>query len=56
MVDDEVMGKVIQLQGDQRTKILSMLVEEGISEFFSFFMLFLRGKGEIGLEWNRMEC
>jgi hypothetical protein len=33
LVDDEDMGQVIQLQGDQRTKIHDMLVEEGISEF-----------------------
>jgi hypothetical protein len=32
LVDDEDMGQVIQLQGDQRTKIHDMLVEEGISE------------------------
>lgn len=25
------MGQVIQLQGDQRTKILGMLLEEGLS-------------------------
>lgn len=30
LVDDEEMGQVIQLQGDQRTKILQILVEEGI--------------------------
>lgn len=33
IVDDEESGQVIQLQGDQRTKILTMLVEEGISKF-----------------------
>lgn len=32
LVEDEDMGQVIQLQGDQRTKIATMLVEEGISE------------------------
>lgn len=31
LVQDEEMGQVIQLQGDQRTKILAMLTEEGIS-------------------------
>ncbi|KAJ3486597.1 hypothetical protein NLI96_g4126 [Meripilus lineatus] len=30
LVDDEEAGKVIQLQGDQRTKISTFLVEEGI--------------------------
>lgn len=30
LVDDEEAGKVIQLQGDQRTKISAFLVEEGI--------------------------
>lgn len=30
LVDDEEAGQVIQLQGDQRTKILSFLVEEGL--------------------------
>ena len=30
LVDDEEAGQVIQLQGDQRTKILNFLVEEGI--------------------------
>jgi translation initiation factor 1 len=32
LVDGEDMGQVIQLQGDQRTKIHDMLVEEGISD------------------------
>jgi translation initiation factor 1 len=31
LVDDEEAGQVIQLQGDQRTKISNFLVEEGIS-------------------------
>lgn len=31
LVEDEEMGQVIQLQGDQRTKIMGMLIEEGIS-------------------------
>lgn len=35
LVEDEEMGQVIQLQGDQRTKIMGMLIEEGISTFFS---------------------
>lgn len=39
LVEDEEMGQVIQLQGDQRTKILGMLVEEGISEFLLSFPL-----------------
>ncbi|KIP09593.1 hypothetical protein PHLGIDRAFT_28945 [Phlebiopsis gigantea 11061_1 CR5-6] len=30
LVDDEEAGQVIQLQGDQRTKILTFLTEEGI--------------------------
>ncbi|TFY72387.1 hypothetical protein EVG20_g610 [Dentipellis fragilis] len=30
LVDDEEMGRVIQLQGDQRTKISNFLTEEGI--------------------------
>ena len=30
LVDDEEMGQVIQLQGDQRTKISAFLVENGI--------------------------
>ncbi|KAF9246263.1 translation initiation factor SUI1 [Melanogaster broomeanus] len=30
LVDDEEMGQVIQLQGDQRVKIANFLVEEGI--------------------------
>ncbi|THH18471.1 hypothetical protein EW146_g2498 [Bondarzewia mesenterica] len=30
LVDDEEMGQVIQLQGDQRAKIFSFLMEEGI--------------------------
>jgi translation initiation factor 1 len=30
LVDDEEMGQVIQLQGDQRTKISTFLVENGI--------------------------
>jgi translation initiation factor 1 (eIF-1/SUI1) len=30
------MGQVIQLQGDQRTKIMGMLIEEGISESSSY--------------------
>jgi translation initiation factor 1 len=30
LVDDEEMGQVIQLQGDQRTKISTFLTEEGI--------------------------
>ncbi|KAH7914959.1 translation initiation factor SUI1 [Hygrophoropsis aurantiaca] len=30
LVDDEEMGQVIQLQGDQRTKIATFLTEEGI--------------------------
>ncbi|KAM0752497.1 eukaryotic translation initiation factor 1 [Meredithblackwellia eburnea MCA 4105] len=32
LVEDEDMGQVIQLQGDQRTKIQQMLLEEGISK------------------------
>ncbi|KAK4699807.1 surfeit locus 1 family protein, partial [Phenoliferia sp. Uapishka_3] len=32
LVDDEDMGQVIQLQGDQRTKIQGMLLEEGINK------------------------
>ncbi|CEQ42159.1 SPOSA6832_03954 [Sporobolomyces salmonicolor] len=32
IVDDEEMGKVIQLQGDQRQKILEILIEEGIEK------------------------
>lgn len=36
LVDDEELGRVIQLQGDQRTKILAMLTEEGISEFSNY--------------------
>lgn len=31
LVEDEEMGKVIQLQGDQRVKISSFLAEEGIA-------------------------
>ncbi|KAG6376385.1 translation initiation factor SUI1 [Boletus reticuloceps] len=30
LVDDEEMGQVIQLQGDQRVKIANFLVDEGI--------------------------
>lgn len=30
LVDDEEMGQVIQLQGDQRTKISAFLTENGI--------------------------
>ena len=30
LVDDEEMGQVIQLQGDQRTKISTFLTEEGV--------------------------
>ncbi|KAI0046703.1 eukaryotic translation initiation factor SUI1 [Auriscalpium vulgare] len=30
LVEDEAMGQVIQLQGDQRTKISTFLTEEGI--------------------------
>lgn len=30
LVDDEEMGQVIQLQGDQRVKISNFLTEEGI--------------------------
>lgn len=30
LVDDEKMGQVIQLQGDQRVKIRDFLVENGI--------------------------
>jgi len=30
LVDDEAMGQVIQLQGDQRAKISTFLTEEGI--------------------------
>jgi translation initiation factor 1 len=30
LVEDEEMGQVIQLQGDQRTKISTFLVENGI--------------------------
>ncbi|ETW86010.1 hypothetical protein HETIRDRAFT_438556 [Heterobasidion irregulare TC 32-1] len=30
LVEDEEMGQVIQLQGDQRAKIFSFLTEEGI--------------------------
>lgn len=33
LVDDEEMGQVIQLQGDQRTKIVEILVGEGIGAF-----------------------
>ncbi|KAF9542396.1 Eukaryotic translation initiation factor eIF-1 [Linnemannia hyalina] len=29
LVDDPELGSVIQLQGDQRTKVLTLLVEEG---------------------------
>ncbi|KAG0198772.1 Eukaryotic translation initiation factor eIF-1 [Mortierella sp. GBA30] len=29
LVDDEELGAVIQLQGDQRTKVCTLLVEEG---------------------------
>ncbi|SGY30193.1 BQ5605_C002g01128 [Microbotryum silenes-dioicae] len=32
LVDDEEMGQVIQLQGDQRTKIAEILIEEGIDK------------------------
>ncbi|KIK30964.1 hypothetical protein PISMIDRAFT_85931 [Pisolithus microcarpus 441] len=31
VVDDEEMGEVIQLQGDQRAKIANFLVEQGMS-------------------------
>jgi translation initiation factor 1 len=30
LVDDEEMGQVLQLQGDQRAKIFSFLTENGI--------------------------
>jgi translation initiation factor 1 len=30
LVDDDEMGQIIQLQGDQRTKISNFLTEEGI--------------------------
>ena len=30
LVDDEELGQVIQLQGDQRTKIQQFLIEEGL--------------------------
>jgi len=32
LVEDEKMGKVIQLQGDQRIKVLNFLVENGIEK------------------------
>lgn len=32
LVDDEKMGQVIQLQGDQRAKILAFLVENGLQK------------------------
>ncbi|KAJ7582861.1 translation initiation factor SUI1 [Mycena floridula] len=32
LVDDEKMGKVIQLQGDQRSHIFNFLVENGIEK------------------------
>ncbi|GAA6046457.1 hypothetical protein NBRC10513_001402 [Rhodotorula toruloides] len=32
IIEDEDLGKVIQLQGDQRTKIQEMLIEEGIEK------------------------
>merc|ERR1712230_257508 len=32
IVDDDEMGQVIQLQGDQRTKIYQLLTEEGIKK------------------------
>ncbi|KAK4058227.1 hypothetical protein OIO90_000966 [Microbotryomycetes sp. JL221] len=32
IVDDAEMGQVIQLQGDQRTKIVEILVEEGVAK------------------------
>ncbi|KAL8277063.1 hypothetical protein RQP46_010491 [Phenoliferia psychrophenolica] len=32
IVEDDTMGQVIQLQGDQRTKILGMLLEEGLKK------------------------
>jgi len=32
LVDDEKMGQVIQLQGDQRTKISTFLVENGLEK------------------------
>jgi translation initiation factor 1 len=32
LVDDEEAGQVIQLQGDQRVKISTLLAEEGIRE------------------------
>ncbi|KAJ3503969.1 hypothetical protein NLJ89_g8190 [Agrocybe chaxingu] len=32
LVDDEKMGQVIQLQGDQRAKISSFLVENGLEK------------------------
>lgn len=39
LVDDVEMGQVIQLQGDQRTKIVEILVAEGISELGRCFGL-----------------
>lgn len=32
LVDDEEMGQVIQLQGDQRTKIAQFLLDEGVDK------------------------
>jgi translation initiation factor 1 len=32
LIEDEDMGTVIQLQGDQRAKILKFLTEQGISK------------------------
>ena len=32
LVDDEKMGQVIQLQGDQRAKISAFLVENGLEK------------------------
>jgi translation initiation factor 1 len=31
LVDDEEMGQVLQLQGDQRAKIFNFLTENGLS-------------------------
>ena len=32
LVEDETMGQVIQLQGDQRTKIAQFLVDNGLDK------------------------
>lgn len=50
------MGQVIQLQGDQRNKIFTMLVEDVGIGLFSFFFVFVLFEDTNGIgEGNREE-